>query len=179
MSGRAAAIVAALLLSACGGRVELVPVHQIGRFSDDAVVANAAGVRLVVRTAAWPGPANEFSGTGIIPLELTVDNGSMRELQVRHRDVSLVTGTGEPMGSIAVADLPRWRQADRAAVAPPVQSMQEKALPEGAIAPGGRVTGFVYFPTPADVDEVTLRFDLVDAATDARFGAITIPFWVE
>lgn len=43
-----------------------------------------------------------------------------------------------------------------------------------------RITGFVYFedleslePRP---DQVTFRFELVEAGTDERFGVIEIPF---
>lgn len=38
----------ALGLCSCGGRTQLIPAHQIGRLSSDAVVANDAGVRVVV-----------------------------------------------------------------------------------------------------------------------------------
>ncbi|QDG49522.1 hypothetical protein FIV42_01850 [Persicimonas caeni] len=62
----------------------------------------------------------------------------------------------------------------------PTGEMLVRALPEGVIDPGGRITGFVYFedlesiePTP---DRVTFRYVLVDAEANRRFGVVEIPF---
>jgi len=62
----------------------------------------------------------------------------------------------------------------------PTESMLVRALPEGVVQPGGRVTGFVYFEElaeePGAQGPYALRFDLVDARTEEPFGRVEIPF---
>ena len=58
----------------------------------------------------------------------------------------------------------------------PSGDMIQKALPEGVLAPGGRVTGFLYFEQVADVHHINLVARLVDATTEENFGTIEIPF---
>jgi hypothetical protein len=62
----------------------------------------------------------------------------------------------------------------------PTRDMLVRALPEGVLEAGGRITGFLYFanlkaldPQP---DRVRLRYVLVGADARERFGAIEIPF---
>jgi len=61
----------------------------------------------------------------------------------------------------------------------PTRDMVARALPEGALDPGGVMTGFLYF---ADLEamqtskRITFRFVLIDAETRERFGLIEIPF---
>jgi hypothetical protein len=61
----------------------------------------------------------------------------------------------------------------------PSGDMVEEALDEGILAPGGRVTGFVFFERIEDVRRVTFSMRLVDAKTGEQFGAVAIPFVVE
>jgi hypothetical protein len=61
----------------------------------------------------------------------------------------------------------------------PTADMIQKALPEGVLAPGGRITGFVYFEEPRDVVRLDFTMRLIDAVTGAPFGALEIPFLVE
>jgi len=60
----------------------------------------------------------------------------------------------------------------------PTSDMLERALPEGVADPGGGAAGFLYFERVRDPAEgrVDLRFALVDAETEERFGTIEIPF---
>lgn len=59
----------------------------------------------------------------------------------------------------------------------PTESMIERALPEGVVSPGGRVSGFVYFEdVPDDVERVTFRAEVVNASTGERMGVVSIPF---
>jgi hypothetical protein len=59
----------------------------------------------------------------------------------------------------------------------PTAEMVQRALPEGVLEPGGRVTGFVYFERlPKGVGPVRFTADLVDAQTIASLGTISIPF---
>lgn len=61
----------------------------------------------------------------------------------------------------------------------PTADMIELGLPEGVIEPGGRVTGFLYFPNPGrETERTTLTARLVDAQTGESFGTISIPFTV-
>jgi hypothetical protein len=55
----------------------------------------------------------------------------------------------------------------------PTGDMVQKALPEGVLRPGGRITGFLYFEH-ADFtgDRGTFVFDLIDARTLRRLGRI-------
>lgn len=59
----------------------------------------------------------------------------------------------------------------------PTVDMVQRALPEGVLAPGGRVSGFVYFqPLDRDAQTVTLAVDVVSSPTDATVGTVRIPF---
>lgn len=59
----------------------------------------------------------------------------------------------------------------------PTGDMIARALPEGVLQPGGRVTGFVYFQNPPETAErVTFTAELVNAETGDQFGIVRIPF---
>jgi hypothetical protein len=63
----------------------------------------------------------------------------------------------------------------------PTGDMVQKALPEGVLEAGGRVTGFLYFED-IDVgkdDTATFVTDLVNASTGETVGAIRIPLEVD
>ncbi|RKH37957.1 hypothetical protein [Corallococcus sicarius] len=61
----------------------------------------------------------------------------------------------------------------------PTEDMLNSALPEGTLAPGGKLEGFVYFQGVARrEDAVTLQVKLVDATTGESFGVLDIPFQV-
>jgi hypothetical protein len=64
-------------------------------------------------------------------------------------------------------------------VALPTGDMVQKALAEGPLEPGGRRTGFVYFPAVArEAGAVDVVLELVDATSGERFGAVRVPFVV-
>jgi len=64
-------------------------------------------------------------------------------------------------------------------IALPTGDMVQMALPEGVLAPGSRITGFVYFEQLADdISRVTFSADLVDATVRTAFGRLEIPFVV-
>jgi hypothetical protein len=57
--------------------------------------------------------------------------------------------------------------------------MLRRAIPEGVVADGGKVAGFVYFQRmKAGFTGLILRNDLVDAVTKQPFGRVDIPFAV-
>jgi len=59
----------------------------------------------------------------------------------------------------------------------PTPDMLRRALPEGVLAPGGTITGFVYFQRVEDgTARVEMRQFLIDAGTGVQFGVVTIPF---
>jgi hypothetical protein len=61
----------------------------------------------------------------------------------------------------------------------PTQDMLKQALPEGTLAPGGSISGFLYFQGIAEREhQVTLQARLVDAETGEKFGELDIPFEV-
>lgn len=55
----------------------------------------------------------------------------------------------------------------------------QKALPEGVLFPGGRVSGFLYFEgVAAGVDQVRLIADFPNQQTGTRAAHLIIPFKV-
>lgn len=63
----------------------------------------------------------------------------------------------------------------------PTGDMVQKALPEGVLEAGGKVTGFLYFED-IDVgpdDMATFTTDLVNASTGRTVGAIRIPLEID
>jgi hypothetical protein len=66
------------------------------------------------------------------------------------------------------------------AVRLPTRSMLRKGLPEGVIAPGGFVEGFLYFKRVSpNLSKIEFTAALQNASTGKQFGTITIPFEVE
>lgn len=62
-------------------------------------------------------------------------------------------------------------------VALPTEDMVAKALPEGVLAHGGRVSGFVYFQdVPESVARVDFQLELVDAESGKTLGTVRLPF---
>lgn len=59
----------------------------------------------------------------------------------------------------------------------PTGDMVQFALPQQTLEPGGRISGFLYFDrVDRPASRIDLTFDLVDARTGERFGAVGIPF---
>lgn len=62
----------------------------------------------------------------------------------------------------------------------PTGDMIQKALPEGVLDPGGRITGYLYFQNvDRDARMVEFTQELVDADNGERFGEVRIPFEVD
>lgn len=62
----------------------------------------------------------------------------------------------------------------------PTGDMVQKALPEGVLSPGGRITGYLYFENVEEDDRrVDLRMPLIDAVSGQSFGMVSIPFVVD
>jgi hypothetical protein len=58
----------------------------------------------------------------------------------------------------------------------PTGDMVQKALPEGVLAAGGKVTGFLYFPALEEKGPINFSMDLLNATTRVDFGDVQIPF---
>ena len=173
------ALAAALpLVSACGGRTQLVPAYQIGRLSSDAIVANDAGVRVVVRTAAWSDSRVQF--TNVLPIEITLENGSTEELSIHHRHVVLVMNSGRHISAFPPATLLQTLASEiDGEVRLPIDRMRERALAEGTLPRERRRTGFLYFQNPADTEQLDLKINLISVESGKQFGTIIIPFVVD
>ena len=62
----------------------------------------------------------------------------------------------------------------------PTREMQRLGLPEGVLADGGEVAGFVYFPEAGTSDDrVHVKVNLDDGATAEQVATVDIPFRVE
>lgn len=67
-----------------------------------------------------------------------------------------------------------------ARVSLPTTDMLAKALPEGVLEPGGRVTGFLYVEDePESGDRATFAADLVNAVTAQPFARVNIPIEID
>lgn len=62
----------------------------------------------------------------------------------------------------------------------PTPEMLARVLPEGVLAPGGRVEGFLYFEKvdPGVTSRLRYRAALVNARTGERFATVSVPFLV-
>jgi hypothetical protein len=62
----------------------------------------------------------------------------------------------------------------------PTRSMLTKGIPEGVVAPGGYVEGFLYFTkVKPDMEQVEFVAKLQNARTGQQFGTIRVPFEVK
>jgi hypothetical protein len=160
---------ATLMLSACGGRTELIALPQIGQIADNAIIDNGGGITVVARSETWSGPPLD----GIIPLQLTIDNGSSAPLRIRHTDFVLVT----PRGRILPLAPPFERvDAETSLLAP---ALAQQALVEGVLQPAAEVSGFIYFSNLDDADNVDLVATFVDASTNAVIATVQMYFEVD
>jgi hypothetical protein len=63
---------------------------------------------------------------------------------------------------------------------PPTKAMQRMALPEGVLADGGQISGFLYFEKATNgEDRLVFRADMEDATNGQGVASIEIPFRVE
>lgn len=182
-----------------------------------------AGVEVTAAVEEWRGEPTRL--TEVVPVLVTVDNGSGESIRLRYEDFALRSPSGERFVALPPFDIDA-RQAepiryaypyDGFYVAPhlrsffpymspyhghflhdraffhsyhprfvryelPTADMVQKALPEGVLEPGGKVTGFLYFDEDVEdedlveeLERVTFEADLADAVTAAHVATIEIP----
>ena len=158
-----------LMLSACGGRTQLIALPQIGQIADNAIIDGGGGITIVARSETWSGPSLD----GIVPIELTIDNGSSVPVRIRHPDFVLVTRRGR---ILPLAPPFQGVDAETSLLAP---ALAQRALMEGALQPGAGVTGFIYFPNLDDADNVDLVATFVNASTNAVIATVQMYFEVD
>jgi len=64
-------------------------------------------------------------------------------------------------------------------VALPTGDMIQKALPEGVLSPGGRITGYLYLEHVEGAHDIDFVTQLIDARSGEAFGTVEIPFVVD
>ncbi len=59
----------------------------------------------------------------------------------------------------------------------PTRDMRENAIPPGVLQPGGRVSGFLYFPKlPSETTTVMFKQNVVDSGTQRSIAEVEVPF---
>ena len=59
----------------------------------------------------------------------------------------------------------------------PTRDMRDKAIPAGVLQPGGRVSGFLYFPKlPRETTSVTFKQSVIDSGTQEALAEVEVPF---
>jgi hypothetical protein len=197
----------AVLGLACAHAHQLVPAAGAPREPGNPRVAaeTVEGVRLRVDSSAW---REGYVRDALSPLQVSIDNGSDRPLRIAYTQFTLSVGKGFrlqalPPFQVAIQNATAtavpycpwvgfwtwdgrfydpgycagWGSAWPAAL--PDQTVLRHALPEGIVDPGGRVSGFLYFPDQPEGEAVTFVASLVDATTSQVFGTIEIPFRVK
>jgi hypothetical protein len=62
----------------------------------------------------------------------------------------------------------------------PTRDMRDKAIPAGVLQPGGRVSGFLYFPKlPRETTSVTFKQNVIDSGTQKTLAMVEVPFVYE
>jgi hypothetical protein len=170
----------------------------------DVAETAVAGVTVEVAADSWKGDPHNL-GSLFTAVRVTLQNDSGKALRVSYRDFKLSGASGSQYAAIApdeargaVDAAPQYPYRDSALESMsgpvgyplihdgyyeasserlPTQDMLSQALPEGMVQDGGKVTGFIYFPSVTD-REAAVEFDmmLLDASDGEAFGRVAIPF---
>ena len=172
-----AAVTAVMLsLAACGKPAELWPSPEA---SPIAGIPNT-GQRLeaVVRVTAAARPVGAPATMHATPLWMSVENGGPSPVVVDRASLRLVGPDDSVYRALPVPDRPAGVAGGQASVHPvPVAPASDQALPDEAIAVGGRSTGWVFFETVAPGTEaLELRGRLEDPLTGDVVTELRLPF---
>ncbi len=106
---------------------------------------------------------DNFAGSGVLPVQVTIENGSGGEISVDPRDFRLARPNSQADGPLSAdsafslvkirvqywALLPIVGPSVTAARNEPIlKDLETRELREGKVSPGGSTTGFVYFQIP-------------------------------
>jgi hypothetical protein len=188
-------------------------------------VAETNGVQVAAHLRGWPDgaqPAVDAPARALLPVEVSIRNGSDQPLQIRNTSFTLDVANrspaaslpivpGDPMGPPLVIAAPAFVHSgfsvapylaksypslaaytgqflyeaifheehhDAAVVRSLPESTLNEALPEGVLAPGGELRGYLYF-RQADLDvygsDPALEVALSSVATKPAVARMSIP----
>ena len=183
---------------ACGGGAQLAPAPNAevaGSSADVAVARSADGVTLAAKADAWPGSPRVSQK--LTPIQIQIENRSPAPVRASLSDIRLVT-SGEALvarepesieiepqattvGKTAADFDSRTgiyefspRNPAKTLLARQIRSL---SLPEGPIASGERVQGFIYFDAlPPSAQAATLEVAVRHDAAGPVDAVLTIPF---
>jgi hypothetical protein len=179
------------MIGCAAKRVVLVPAPNATLAAQpNSAQDSSQGVSLLVQANAW----NEYPRTldrELIPIKVTLQNDSGRDLAIRYEDFVLIGANNRRFGDIRPDQIkgydyehlePYWAFSDAyyAEVRLPTEAMLRQAISEGVVANGGEISGFLYFPRPSQIPQaISFSAALVDAHTKQKFGAIVVPLVVK
>jgi len=85
-----------------------------------------------------------LTGAGITPVKIEINNRSPRRYEFHRKDVQLVTVGGSREEPMQIGDA-TGRIATDVGAAAGQSALREKEIQDGSIAPGGSLSGFLYF----------------------------------
>jgi len=103
---------------------------------------------------------DNFAGSGVLPIQVTIENGSGEEISVNSRDFRLARPDAQPAAPLSAQDafslvklrIQYWAlipivgtSVTAARNEPILKDLEARQMREGNIPPGGTTTGFVYF----------------------------------
>lgn len=112
---------------------------------------------------------DRFAESGVLPVQLTVENGSGGEIRINPHDVRLLRPGSGPEAPLSAQDafslvkariqylalIPILGTSVTAARNEPVlRDLESREMREAAIPPGGTTTGFVYFQIPEELNDL-------------------------
>ncbi len=108
---------------------------------------------------------DNFAGSGVLPIQVTIENGSGGEISVNPRDFRLARPNAQPEAPISGQDafslvkirIQYWAlipivgsSVTAARNEPILKDLESRELREATVPPGGLTTGFVYFQIPEE-----------------------------
>lgn len=147
-------------------------------------IANESGRGLAIRYEyyhlLWPGRASyaalppfriDAAATPLTPVQAAAGFEVAPYLSPWYPGWTAYSGAFEYPGDYYETHYPAL-----ARVAAPTFDMLQSALPEGVLAPGGSLTGFLYFPEVELADRLVFVARLVDASSGEIVATVEIPF---
>lgn len=133
-----------------------------------------AGIRITA--AARPGSA--AAAESVTPLWLSVENDRRSPVLIDRSSLRLVASDGTVYRALPVTGRPAETTGEPESVHPvPTTPATGQAMPAGAVLPGGRAAGWVYFEQVSPgTDEVALQARIEDPVDGSLVTKVRIPF---